>query len=287
MEASTTPVTGAKPLIEFQEIGHNTYLYTPQAYTPNEPLILLFSWNAAAAKHIAKYTATYQKLFPTARIVLVRSYTSDAFHRRSAYAKLLTPAIDVVKEHTRTGGEILVHSFSNGGGNQLNEFAKAWRKREGTILAMRAQMLDSSPGKGSWRRSHAAILQSLPRTWLWRLFGSVALHIVLFLVFAFNTITGRENRMLVMCREMNDTAIFDVRVPRVYLYSKADLMVKADEVEEHADEAEAQGWAIKRMCFEKSPHVGHILEDAGKYWGAVLEAWKTGPRNGSNVGLPK
>jgi len=275
-----TSAAAAKPLGEFQEIGHNTYIHTPQTYTSNEPLVLLFSWNAAAAKHIAKYTATYQSLFPTARIVLVRSYTRDVFRKRSSYAQLLTPAMDVVKEHTSTGAEVLVHSFSNGGGNQLNEFAKAWREREGSILPMRAQMMDSSPGPGSWRRTHAAILESLPRTWLWRLFGSVALHLVLFLVFAFNTLTGRENRMLVMCRETNDASIFDVRTPRVYLYSKADLMVKDDEVEEHADQAEAQGWAVKRVRFEKSPHAGHIREDAGRYWKAVLEAWETGPRSG-------
>ena len=279
MDPSKTPNTVAKPLANFHAIGHNTYLHTPDAYTSAEPLILVFSWNAAADKHIAKYTDTYHKLFPTARILLVKSFTRDAFRKRSAYTPLLIPAMDVVKTHTSTGGHVLVHSFSNGGGNQLNEFAKAWKKREGSILPVRAQLLDSSPGEGSWRRSHAAILESLPRTWLWRLFGSIALHLLLFVIFAFNTLTGRENRMLVMCRELNDPVVFDVRVPRVYLYSRADLMVTADEVEEHADKAEAQGWTVKRVRFEKSPHAGHIREDAGKYWDAALEAWKTGPRS--------
>jgi hypothetical protein len=279
MEASSA-FDAAKPLAEFQKIGHNTSLYTPNDYASHEPLVLLFSWNAAASKHIAKYTATYQTMFPNARIVLVRSYTPDAFRKRSSYAPLLTPAMNVVKEHTSTGGELLVHSFSNGGGNQLNEFAKTWKRREGTMLPMRAQMMDSSPGEGSWRRSHAAILESFPRTWYWRLFGSVALHFVLFLVFAFNTLTGRENRMLVMCRELNDPTIFDVQVPRVYLYSKADLMVTVDEVEEHANVAEAQGRAVTRVRFEQSPHAGHIREDSGKYWDAVMEAWSAGPRSG-------
>ncbi|KAF2677899.1 indole-diterpene biosynthesis protein-like protein PaxU [Lentithecium fluviatile CBS 122367] len=279
MATPISPAVVAKPLIEFQEIGHNTFLYTPPTYTSQEPLILLFAWNAAAAKHIAKYTVAYQKLFPTARILLIRSYTADIFRTEPAYRRLSAPAVGVVKEHTNTGGEVLVHSFSNGGGNQLNEFAKAWVRQEGSVLPMRAQVMDSSPGKGGWLRTHAAIMESLPRTWFWRLSGTVLVHLVLLSTFLVHKLTWKENPIVVMGRQMNDSTIFDVRTPRVYCYSRADVMVKDDEVEEHADHAEARGWAVKKVCFEKSPHAGHIREDERKYWDAVLEAWETGPRN--------
>lgn len=278
MASTKPPTVVAHPLCDFQKIGYNTYLYTPTAYSSAEPLILLFSWNAAAAKHIAKYTAAYQRLFPTARIVLIRCYTMDMFRTEAVYARLLTPAVEIVKGHTKTGGQVLVHSFSNGGGNQVTEFAKAWARTERSLLPMRAQILDSSPGKGDWMRSHAAISASLPRTWLWGLFGSPLVHLLMMMVWAFNRLTRRENKMVVMCRQLNDPAIFDVRTPRVYLYSRADEMVGDEEVEEHADHGEAQGWNVKRVRFEKSAHAGHVREDEEKYWGAVMEAWKVGPR---------
>ncbi|KAF2634096.1 DUF829-domain-containing protein [Massarina eburnea CBS 473.64] len=273
MQTSKTPT---KTLAGFLKIGHNTYLYTPASYDPTKPLILLFSWNAAAAKHIAKYTACYQKLFPTARIVLVRCFTADIFRLATAHQRL-TPALDTVRDHVNAGGEVLVHSFSNGGGTQVVEFAKEWKK-SGVMLPMRAQIIDSAPGKGEWKRSHAAIVASLPRTWLWRLVGSALVHLVLTLTFIFDTLFGKENIMVTMCRQLNSVELFDVRVPRVYLYSKTDEMVGWEEVEEHADEAEAVGRSVTTVKFETSAHAGHVREDEGKYWGAVMDAWKMGPR---------
>ncbi|CAN9323041.1 unnamed protein product [Alternaria alternata] len=136
MQPATSPPAAdiAKPLSDFQKIGHNTYLWTSPPYLsqPGDqtPLILLFAWNAAAAKHIAKYTLTYKEFFPTSRILLVRCFTQDMFRSASSYSSLLQPAIELVAEHTTAGGEVLVHSFSNGGGNQVNEFAKAWKKNK-------------------------------------------------------------------------------------------------------------------------------------------------------------
>lgn len=287
MEPSASPPNAdmVTPLSDFQKIGHNTYLWTSSSYlsqlAEQTPLILLFTWNAAAAKHIAKYTLAYQKLFPTSRILLVRCFTPDMFRRTSSYATLLEPTTDLVAEHTASGGRILVHSFSNGGGNQVNEFAKAWKKKYGTVLPMQAQILDSSPTKGPWMQSHAAISASLPRNTFWGWFGGALVHLLLVLTFIADKTTGRENMMVVLCRELNDESVFDTNVPRLYLYSRSDTMVRFEEADEHADLAKAKGWDVTKVQFEKSPHCGHIREDENKYWAAVMEAWKKGPKSGN------
>jgi hypothetical protein len=281
METLVTPSPEAitKPLSEFQKIGHNTYTWTPSSYLSQSvkktPLVLILSWNAAAAKHIAKYTISYQKLFPSSRVLLVRCFTRDMFRRTAEYAPLLKPAMDLVDEHVKSGGEVLVHSFSNGGANQINEFAKAWKSQHGTTMPVRIQVLDSSPTKGPWMKSHAAISASLPRTWFWRWFGGIIVHLLLVCTFI---VWGKENKAVILCRQMNDVTIFDNTVPRVYLYSRADQMVGFEEVDEHADIAESKGWDVTRVRFEKSPHCGHVREDEAKYWAAIMEAWKKGPR---------
>ena len=266
-----------RPLFDFNKIGYNTYILTPDSYTPKEPLILLLSWMGAAPKHIAKYTVTYRQLFPTARIVLIRNELADFFRTEATYRKFLTPAVGVVKEHVSAGGQILVHSFSNGGGNQLVQFAKAWVQGEGTPLPMRAQAMDSAPGNGDWMRSHKAIATSLPPFWLWKLLGSLTIHLFLACLFVIDKVTGREPTITTLRRHLNDGTLFNKGAPRVYLYSNTDAMVGADEVELHADEAEAQGWKVSRVCFSQSAHTGHIREDAGRYWAAVQQAWKQGP----------
>lgn len=284
MEPSVTPPpsTITKPLSEFQKIAHNTYLWTTASYqstsSATTPLILLYSWNGAAAKHIAKYTVAYQKLFPTSRILLTRCFTPDIYRTSAATAPLLSPALEIVAEHTYHGGEVLVHSFSNGGGNQINEFAKAWKGRFGTKLPMHAQILDSSPTKGQWMKSHAAITASLPRNLFWRWFGSTLVHLLLLGSFISDKIMRRENKMVIICRELNDEKVFDASVPRVYLYSRADAMVSFEEADGHADIAISKGWDVTKVQFENSAHCGHVREDEAKYWAAVMEAWKTGPR---------
>lgn len=272
----------SKPLSEFQVIGHNTYLWTSPSYLSEQisqtPLILVFSWNAAVAKHIAKYTIAYQKLFPTSRILLIRCFTRDIVRRESTYVRLLTPVIDVVHEHVQNGGEVLVHSFSNGGGNQANEFAKAWKVRFGSKVPMRVQVLDSSPTRAPWMRSHAAIMLGLPKTLFWRLFGSAIVHFVLLCYAIVVTLMRSESKHIIICRGLNDRSLFNNTVPRVYLYSRADQMVLFEEVEEHADIAKSKGWDVAKVQFEKSAHCGHLREDEAKYWAAIMEAWKKGPR---------
>ncbi|KAI8942169.1 hypothetical protein NX059_000257 [Plenodomus lindquistii] len=278
--ATTSPTSEA--LADFEKIGHNTYLYTSPSYlsrsADHTPLILLCAWNAAAGKHIAKYTASYRRLFPSSRILLIRCFTPDLFRRPSAYAPLLKPAMDLVAEHTKLGDEVLVHSWSNGGGNQINELAKAWLAQYGEKLPMRVQVLDSSPTRGPWMKSHAAISASLPKTIFWRWFGPLAVHLLLIATFLVNTATFKENKMVVLYRELNDEKVFDTKVPRVYLYSRADAMVGFEEADEHADIAIAKGWDVVKVHFEKSAHCGHVREDEAKYWGAIMEAWKKGPR---------
>jgi hypothetical protein len=276
MEPSITPTIVRQPLNDFTTIGHNTYLWTSSNYTPTHPLILLFAWNAAAAKHIAKYTLSYQRLFPSSRIVLIRCYTSDMFTRSALYPSILAPALEITHQHLEAGGEVLVHSFSNGGGNQVNEFTKAWKSKYGTMLPMRCQIMDSSPTKGPWMKSHAAISAGLPRTWFWRWFGALLVHLLLLGSFLANVVRRKENKMVVLCREMNDETIFDKSVPRVYLYSRVDKMVGCEEVEEHAAIAKRKGWDVTMVKFETSAHCGHVREDEGKYWGAITKAWKIG-----------
>ncbi|KAJ4358850.1 hypothetical protein N0V95_002703 [Ascochyta clinopodiicola] len=96
----------AQPLTDFTQIGHNTYLWTSASYTaPSSPFLLIFAWNAAAARHIAKYTTTYQRLFPSSRFLLIRCYTSDMFTSSARTAALLSPALEVTHAHVSAGGE--------------------------------------------------------------------------------------------------------------------------------------------------------------------------------------
>lgn len=70
--------------------------------------------------------------------------------------------------------------------------------------------------------------------------------------------------------------IWDAKVSRLYMYSKADEVVSWEDVRDHAKEArEVKGFeSVREEVFEKAPHVGLPREDFGRYWGVVEGWWK-------------
>jgi hypothetical protein len=118
----------------------------------------------------------------------------------------------------------------------------------------------------------------LPRTMFWRWFGGAMVHLLLLCTFIVWSVLGKENKMVKLCRQLNDDTVFLNTVPRVYLYSRADEMVGFEEADEHADIAKSKGWNVTKVHFQNSSHCGHVREDEAKYWAAIMGAWKKGPR---------
>lgn len=74
-----------------------------------------------------------------------------------------------------------------------------------------------------------------------------------------------------MRADLLDPQLFSTHTPRLYCFSKADAMVDWRAVAKHAVEAEQAGYRVRSELFSGSPHCGHILEDGGRYWGAIAD----------------
>ena len=66
----------------------------------------------------------------------------------------------------------------------------------------------------------------------------------------------------------------DAATPRLYVFSKTDLMVPWKQVQEHADQAAARGINVCTEVYDASPHVAHARTDPTRYWSAAAELWK-------------
>ncbi|KAF2756403.1 hypothetical protein EJ05DRAFT_477562 [Pseudovirgaria hyperparasitica] len=273
-----------KPLDEFVRLADNVLLYAPSSSSgagnnvSNDMLIVSCTWMGAASKHIAKYTDGYKTLFPSAAILLVRNNLSDMLFASRA-DKRLDPALSVIRKyaqtrHSKAPPMILIHSFSNGGANQLISLSTLFLAAEHRPIPARALILDSSPGTATWQRSHAAITLSLPRNNpLIRILGALLVHALLLAVALYHILTRSEHRITTNNRLLNDPALVDRRARRVYAYSRADVMVGWEDVERHAGVAREKGWGVELVRFEGSAHAGHVLEDRARYWAAVERAW--------------
>lgn len=76
-----------------------------------------------------------------------------------------------------------------------------------------------------------------------------------------------------MRSQLNDPKVFSAGASRLYLTSKADTIVNSRDVEEHRDQAAAQGFMTDILRFHRAGHCSLILEDGATYWNAIASAW--------------
>src|SRR4051794_13777080 len=77
----------------------SVYLHDPvSAKSPDEPdLIVLAGWMGASMRNLSKYANGYEKLYPSARIVVITTSAIDAaFTSDAANRKRLGPVLDIV-----------------------------------------------------------------------------------------------------------------------------------------------------------------------------------------------
>jgi len=59
----------------------------------------------------------------------------------------------------------------------------------------------------------------------------------------------------------------------IYVYSEADQMVVAGDVEEHAMEAREKGWDVTTLRETDISRAQHMIEDQETYWESVKTLW--------------
>lgn len=61
---------------------------------------------------------------------------------------------------------------------------------------------------------------------------------------------------------------------RCYIYSNADTLCRAEDIEPHAKEAARRGIPTRSEIWVESGHVAHMKYDVERYWKVVKEAWE-------------
>jgi hypothetical protein len=78
-------------------------------------------------------------------------------------------------------------------------------------------------------------------------------------------------------RDFNDSALWDTRIPRGYLFSTSDKVIEWQSLVTHAREAIHNGTPVFVTQFENSAHCAHIRDpcDAQRYWESVQMVWNS------------
>lgn len=279
------------PYVSFYEPRTATL---PQLTRERPPkLILIAAWMDAQDSHIGKYIMRYQEIYPTSKILLVKFVFKESIFASFA-RKAVEPAFAYLRAQIESGmlsasptePEILVHTFSNGGSTTMQMLYQIFRTQTGRPFPLHSAVYDSSPGLFTFHSLYNVFMVNFPRGFL-RLAAAplVTAFIVCLWIWhnPLRMISG-EDLLVKNSRIHNDLDLVK-QTNRTYIYSKADIMVDWRHVEKHAEQAAAKGLAVRRECFEHSPHVSHMRTDGERYWMIIKETWEVATLPARSSGL--
>ncbi|KAF2844471.1 hypothetical protein T440DRAFT_549190 [Plenodomus tracheiphilus IPT5] len=267
---------------------HLPSLFCPLLKAPS--LVVLCTWTGAQHRHIATYTAEYQRRFPSTRIMVITTSIKDLCFRTSEQEqKRLRPAVDRIASYQRfppsgTSGSMLMHVFSEGGSHKACELAEAYHDATATRLLVAALCLDSTPGCPRYFRLCQAVHKALPPTPLLRYTGLLVSSAALGCIWVFyHVFRGFENNVVTSTRaQILDPTYWDLGAPRCYLYSNADAIVWCKDIDSHAIDSISKGIPVMSVRFGGSDHVRHALHNWEIYWAAVMETWRSAGENSNS-----
>ncbi|KAK3064591.1 hypothetical protein LTS18_005803 [Coniosporium uncinatum] len=266
----------------YQQIARDIFFHEAAevdgfSYGSSPNLVIVSAWMGAAPKHIAKYSSTYTKRYPSSQIIVIANSMADVFITSSAaHHRRLRPVIEVIQACVKMNDKprILLHVFSNGGSMTACHLAIAYRSQLSLPLPITAMALDSCPGLPEYWTGLRAVSTGLPKSFLPRLLGLLVIHLALITFAVVDNLIVSESFFTWLRRNLNDESLFAKEVPRCYLYSKEDDMVLWRDIEAHAADAVAEGYDVEKVRFEGSKHVGHMVVDSKRYWSAIERALK-------------
>ncbi|CAN8098366.1 unnamed protein product [Discula destructiva] len=283
-----------EPQLEDEAKLHNDPSPSPSPSPSPPSLVILCTWTGGATnRRTARYVAGYQRLYPGASVLLIRTELADMTYRtlRTIRARL-KPARDVISdhlllprehkhehEHERGTGAaaapgVLLHFFSHGGCNTaiqlLDSFSSAARAQLREHL--RLVVADCCPGDGTLGETYRAGLASLPPEMPLRMLGSAALYGTVSVIYALHG-AGMIKSVPGLRVELSDPKVFGTRARRLYLASDGDNIILSKDVIAHVRSAAEARYSTGLVRFERAPHCALVLENPDKYWTAIRDNW--------------
>jgi uncharacterized protein DUF829 len=256
----------ALALTDFIQLEPNIWYLKPPGSDKTTKLIITCGWMNGKLRSIASYARRYRNMYPEAAMVAITNDTGDVVYRPTATQdKRLMSVLGIVA----SSQSFRLHLFSNGGANQAVRMARLYRHHYGKALPLHAMTLDSCPGYPDFESAYTAFRLSLPDYTPIYLFGSVVMYLWLSMFFVIAKLIPSLHVLRDMRKDLNDPMLFPLSAPRLYIYSKNDVMVAWAAVEHHARDGREIGYKVDTQLFTSSTHVNHVVQESNRYWHLV------------------
>ncbi|NWI99570.1 TM53B protein, partial [Crypturellus undulatus] len=222
------------------------------------PVVVLLGWAGCQDRYLAKYSAIYSQ-----RGCAIIRYTAPwrmvFFSESFGIKSLQTPAqriLELLFDYNLENRPILFHVFSNGGVMLYRYIVEALHTQQPfKSLRVVGAIFDSAPGRRNLRGALRALGTVLVST-------NVLLKYFLLISFAIIAVVMRI--ILYPLTRFIHESHYDALLkapsqwPELYLYSQADAIIKASDVEQMAEARQRLGVSARAVDFSDSAHVSHL-----------------------------
>ncbi|XP_043277623.1 transmembrane protein 53 [Venturia canescens] len=218
------------------------------------PVVVLLGWAGCQDKYLAKYSAIYEE-----KSCITLRYTAPVeclFWRWDRMPNIGKRLVQVISDRSLDEHPIFFHVFSNGGAFLYQHVSLAMQQA-GTPIKVKGVIFDSAPGERRVTALFKAIsaiigghpMSNIPMSFFFTVFLSM-----LWLYEVIAQAWGKEYRI-----ETNPIALAEevYSWPQLFLYSNADTLIPAMDVEKFASRRAERGVRVQLVLFTDSPHVKH------------------------------
>lgn len=265
-----------------QDLTVDSIVLSGSHHDEKKPVILMVGWAGANPKHIDKYIKIYNdEGYRVVALCPPCYHYSIPNSRVGFYMSPLFRATDSKPGDFRSFAQcpIIVHSFSMNGVRGLISFWKWTEAEEKPQLRERIKgiIFDSAPSRPYGKQDATAMVISTPPIDALERWISEQTRISL-LTWYLNLRATLQIPLLAMVPFLRSfMSIYyylqtHITLPRdqLYLYSKADTMIKAKHVEKFIEKQKEKGNSVTSIDFIDSEHVAHIRTHPEEYRTACL-----------------
>lgn len=231
-----------------------------------EPVVILLGWAGCKDKHLSKYSSIYNEqgcvtVCYTAPLKTVFISESFGFKELSSTALKL---LEVLYDYEVENSPIFFHIFSNGGFMLYRYIVELLHSdKQFSSLQVIGAVVDSAPGSGNVQGALRALRATLgPRInpiLRYILLGLFAVTVFLLRVVLYPITKYIHKNHYDAVREKPPTW------PQLYLYSKADQVIRYRDVELMVETLTQKGVPVDSFDFSSTAHVSHFREFPEQY----------------------
>ena len=244
----------------------NTPIESSRPTTAPPRYIVLCLWPHATESQISSYVEGYEDLYPSSKVLLLRSSWRAGSPDLDAITTTLTGSLEEKNEKSTSSHPVLLHLFGHTGALNACTLLRAFRARTTTGLDVRAIVSDTEPSV-SFSDLYTTFLSSPAQFFFQLLALLLSVMTAAISLFTYDDATHRIRA------DLTNPGLLPASVRKCFVFPAQEMMFSWCDTPGKNGIAERREWSVKRTSVDAR---GRWSGEKERYWLGVEGVWEGG-----------